>query len=156
MNTAPNKADKSLIRAEAAYLRKGDNKLTPLQAIVKLQELRDQFRDQWTGSSPWLVLPDLYALPVEMPVPRMLKEIEKHGEPVGIAGVAMLTTRQFRVFRMPFLNDTKSRDTVERSAREAERLAQAALKAKIDPMIEELLRSSALQDIHKGAKDDRR
>jgi len=96
--------------------------LSPLQAIDRLQRLRNQFHEQWIGPSPWLVLEDCFTLPATMPVQKMLEEIEEHGQPIGIVGMALLTeSNRHAVLQMLFRKDDKSRKTVERSTQAARR-----------------------------------
>lgn len=146
MKTGIAKSEESMIRTVAGMSRKLDLDLSPLQAIDRLHKLHEKFKDHWTGTSPWLVLPDCFTLPVEMPVGKMLEEIKKHGEPIGIAGVAWLSTKRVTVFRMPFCEDAKSRKTVEQSAQAAEKLVHAAL----DETIQEIKNLP----IHEGASNE--
>jgi hypothetical protein len=100
-----------------------DLNLSPLQAIDRLQKLHEKFREQWIGPSPWLVLEDCYVLPPNMPVAKMLEEMTTHGRPIGIVGMALLKlSKRYAVLRMMFLKDTKSRKTIETSAKAAEGL----------------------------------
>ena len=112
----------TLIRKFAGASRKldGDLELSALKAIDRLQELATQFKDHWI-IPPWLVLEDCYVLPASMTVAKMLEEIEQHGQPVGIVGLATITSKRWTVFRMNFRADSKHRKTVEQSAHEADR-----------------------------------
>src|SRR5437899_4223571 len=112
VRTAIGTTEKSLIRMIAGATRKLDTDLnmTKLQAIDRLQKLDAQFRENWYGH-PWLVLEDCFTLPANMPVTAMLAEIEKHGSPVGIVGVASITPRRDHVFAMNFRADSKARKT---------------------------------------------
>jgi hypothetical protein len=57
-----------------------------------------------------------------MPVEKMLADIEEHGQPIGMVGIAWLKySKRPGVLRMMFRKDAKSLKTVERSAQEAER-----------------------------------
>lgn len=124
----------SLIRTIASASRKLDKDLdlSPLQAIDRLQRLSNQFQEQWIGPSPWLVLEDCYTLPAKMPVQKMLEEMETHGQPIGIVGMALLSvSNRHTVLQMLFRKDEKSRKTVERSANAARRILTSAVM-KID------------------------
>jgi hypothetical protein len=109
---------------------RGDLNLSQLQAIDRLQKLSEQFHEQWFSLSPWLVLKDCWTLPVSMPVPKMLEAIAKHGDPVGIVGMAELKAlKHDAIFRMFFRKDKKSRETVEASAEEARKQLEARRQA---------------------------
>jgi hypothetical protein len=113
--------ERALIRTVAGASRKLDEdlNLSPLQAIDRLQKINLKFREHWIDV-PWLVLEDCFTLPAHMPVPKMLAEIAKHGNPIGIVGVAWLkTTNRYTVLQMMFRKDEKSRKTVDRSAQAA-------------------------------------
>ena len=118
-------ADNSLIRTAAGASRglSEDLNLTDLQAIDRLRTLDTKFREHWIGH-PWLVLADCYVLPAPMPVDKMLAEIATHGKPVGIVGAGLLSTLRVTVFTMHFCKDKESRAMVERSAKEAEKMAK--------------------------------
>jgi hypothetical protein len=121
--------EKSLTRMIAGATRKLDTdlNLTTLQAIDKLQRLDSQYRERWYGH-PWLILADKFTLKADMPVAAMLAEIEKHGPPVGIVGVAAVTSVRDSVFAMHFRADSKSRKIVEESAQVAQRYLDEATK----------------------------
>jgi hypothetical protein len=134
MRTLSNEAPKSLGRTIASASRKleKDINLTPLKAIDRLQQLSNDFRDQWIGPSPWLVLEDCYCLPAKMPVQKMLEEMETHGAAIGIVGMALLKeTSRHAVLRMLFRKDARSKQTVERSFQTAQRILLDAVM-KID------------------------
>jgi len=109
--------ERALIRTVAGSSRKLDEdlKLSPLQAIDRLQKLNEKFREHWIGA-PWLVLEDHHNIPADMPVPEMLNEISQHGEPIGIVGLARLSANRQTVLKMMFRSDEKSRRAVEQSA----------------------------------------
>ncbi|HEV2395719.1 MAG TPA: hypothetical protein VGS27_02095 [Candidatus Sulfotelmatobacter sp.] len=69
---------------------------------------------------------DGHPLPASVPVGKMLEEIEKHGEPIGIVGVARITKRQDSVLLMNFREDKQSKKTVEKSAQDAKALVDKA------------------------------
>jgi|SRR6185312_2154122 len=113
--------ERALIRTIAGASRKLDEdiKLSPLQAIDRLQKLDAKFRAQWI-SFPWLVLSDCYTIAANMPVPQMLTEIERHGAPIGIVGMCLLKhSQRYAVLTMMFRKDEKSRKTVQKSAQAA-------------------------------------
>jgi hypothetical protein len=117
MNTEQ-KTERALIRTIAGASRKLDQdlELSPLQAIDRLLKMNVNFKELWVHF-PWLVLEHGQHLAANMPVPQMLAEIEKHGEPIGLAGVALLqTTQRYTALKMMFRKDEKSRKTVEKSA----------------------------------------
>jgi hypothetical protein len=135
----------TLIRtiAGAARALDEDLKVSPLQAIDRLQKLHSKFEQHWYAP-PWLVLEDCYPLPATMPVERMLADIKKHGQPIGIVGVAKLTTKRDTILRMMFRKDDKSRKTVERSADVATKTLEEA-----DKQAEEIKRQE-LTKLHEG------
>jgi hypothetical protein len=127
MMVANTSTERALIRTVAGATRKLDEdlKLSPLQAIDRLQKLHAKFREQWIGPSPWLVLEDCYVLPPNLPVEKMLEEIAAHGQPIGMVGMAFLKfSKRYAVLQMSFRSrkDEKSRKTIERSAKAAEGL----------------------------------
>jgi hypothetical protein len=133
--------ERTLIRTIAGASRKLDEdlNLSPLQTIDRVQKLNTQFQEYWVGH-PWLVLEDCYTLPAHMPVAKMLEEINRHGVPVGIVGIALLTKKRYSVFRMMFRKDEKSRKTVERSADAA------------DAMVSEHIRD--LKNLHEATNNE--
>ena len=103
--------------------------LSPLQAIDRLHKLRDEYKDQWMGPSPWLVLEDCFTLPIQMPVPKMLKEMELHGQPIGIVGMGFLKeNHQVVVLQRLFRKDAESRKTVEVSTQAAKNILLDTMK----------------------------
>jgi hypothetical protein len=113
--------ERALIRTIAGASRKlnEDIKLSPLAAIDKLQKLNAKFREQWI-SYPWLVLADCYTIAANMPVPQMLEEIARHGNPIGIVGMCLLKhSQRYAVLTMMFRKDEKSRKTVAKSGEAA-------------------------------------
>lgn len=115
---AEHTTERALIRTIAGASRKLDEDLglSPLQAIDRLLKMNAKFKGLWIHF-PWLVLESGQHLSANMPVPQMLAEIAKHGEPIGIAGVALLkTTQRFTVLKMMFRKDERNRKTVEKSA----------------------------------------
>jgi hypothetical protein len=120
----------ALIRTIAGASRKLDEdlNLSSLQAIDRLQKLDEKFRPLW-WKHPFLVLEDGYAIPAHMPVPTMLAQIETHGQPVGIVGVATLSTKKWTVLKQMFREDEKSRNTVESSATLAVSLFEDSLRS---------------------------
>jgi hypothetical protein len=133
--------------ASASRKLEKDMNLSPLQGIDRLQKFNVKFQKHWLAA-PWLVLEDSYVLPAPMPVATMLEEIGKHGQPIGIVGIAQVTKRQDSVLVMHFRKDDRSRKTVEKSAQEA--------KAILDKANEEAARlakeifEQKLQNIHGG------
>ncbi len=116
-------SEKRLIRTIAVAQRPLDKnmQLTPLQAIDRLQRLANKFRDEWLYPAPWLVLEDCWALPASLPVSQMLDDIEKHGSPIGIVGMAWLRdSKRDVVLKLPFRKDAKSIKTLQTSADGAE------------------------------------
>jgi hypothetical protein len=134
-------SERTLVRTIAGASRKLDEdlNLSPLQTIDRVQKLNTQFQQYWVGS-PWLVLEDGHPLPANMPVAEMLEEISRRGVPVGIVGVALLTKKRYSVFRMMFRKDEKSRNAVERSAKDA------------DSKMNEHIRS--LKNLHEATKNE--
>lgn len=111
----------TLVRTIAVAARplKSDMNLSPLQAIDRLQKLHAKFQEHWI-SPPWLVLSDCYTLPANMPVAKMLEEISRHGQPIGIVGVVQLkATLRYSVLQMTFRKDKESRNMVAISAQAA-------------------------------------
>jgi hypothetical protein len=95
--------------------------LSELQAIDRLQKLQAKFRDQWIGQSPCLVLRDAWILP-NGPIPKMLHAMEKHGEPVGMVGIAWLThSKKIGILQMLFKSkaDKEAQRAVKKAAEEA-------------------------------------
>jgi hypothetical protein len=133
--------ERALIRTIAGSSRKlGDNlNLSPLQAIDRLLKMNAKFRELWI-QFPWLVLKDGQRLAANMPVPQMLSEIAKHGDPIGIAGVALLQeTKRYTTLKMMFRNDENSRAKVDKSA---------------DTVLEVVMRRSRyMQELWDGVKD---
>jgi hypothetical protein len=110
--------ERVLIRTIAGASRKLDEDLglSPLQAIDRLLKISAKFKEFWIHF-PWLVLEGGQHLAANMPVPQMLAEIAKHGEPIGIAGVALLQeAKRYTTFKMMFRKAAKSRETLEESA----------------------------------------
>jgi len=115
-NDAP--TERVLIRTIAGASRKLDDDLglSPLQAIDRLLKINAKFKGLWIHF-PWLVLEGGQHIAANMPVPQMLTEIAKHGEPIGIAGVALLQeAKRYTTLKMLFRKDEKSRERVEKSA----------------------------------------
>jgi hypothetical protein len=122
MRTEQGTKERTLVRTIAGAGRPLDKdiEISPLQAIDRLQKLSATFREQWVYPSPWIVLEDCWTLPASMPVAKMLEDIDKHGKPIGIIGVAWLESIQRdAILRMPFRRDAKSRETLEVSAQAA-------------------------------------
>jgi len=122
--------ERSLIRTMAGASRPldADLPLSPLQAIDRLQKFDIKFRECWVGW-PWLVLEDRYTLPANMPVHKMLDEIEAHGNPIGIVGLALLPrSKRYAVLQMHFRKDEKSKKTVEHSAKVATEILAARIR----------------------------
>lgn len=114
----PTSIERTLIRTIAGASRILDENLdlSPLQAIDRLLKINAKFKGLWI-QFPWLVLRDGQRLGANMPVPQMLAETAKHGDPIGIAGVALLQeTKRYTTLKMMFRHDEKSRTTVEKSA----------------------------------------
>jgi hypothetical protein len=110
--------ERTLIRTIAGSSRKLDEDLnvSPLQAIDRLIKINAKFKGLWIHF-PWLVLAGGQPLGANIPVPQMLAQIARHGDPIGIAGVALLQeTKRYTTLKMMFRNDEKSRTTVEKSA----------------------------------------
>lgn len=110
--------ERVLIRTIAGASRKLDEDLglSPLQAIDRLLKINAKFKGLWIRF-PWLVLENGQPLAANMPVPQMLAEIAKHGEPIGIAGVALLQeAKRYTTLKMLFRKDEKSHESVEKSA----------------------------------------
>jgi hypothetical protein len=131
MTPTPASQNVSLVRTIASASRKleKDMDLSPLQAIDRLHKLRDEYKDQWMGPSPWLVLEDCYTLPAQMPVSKMLGEIERHGQPIGIVGMGFLKeNHQVVVLQRLFRKDAESRKTVEVSTQAAKSVLWDAMK----------------------------
>jgi len=123
MTTEAQKTERILIRTIAGATRPLDEdlKLSRLQAIDRLQKLQEKFREQWVGPSPWLVLADGWTIP-NAPVDKMLKAMDKHGDPVGMVGIAWLThSKRMGILQMLFRSkaDKKSNEMVRQSAEEA-------------------------------------
>jgi hypothetical protein len=98
-----------------------------------------KFPEQWV-TPPWLVLPDCYCLPANMAVANMLEDISKHGEPIGIVGMALLPgSKRYAVLKMAFKKDRKSLEMIEVSG-------QAAM----DKIVEW---SRKVPNLHGGAKE---
>jgi hypothetical protein len=151
-STAPNtETGLSLVRTIAVASRKLDEdmNLSPLQAIDRLQKLHGKFQKHWYGS-PWLVLVDGHPLPASVPVGKMLEEIEKHGEPIGIVGVARITKRQDSVLVMNFREDERSQKTVEKSAQDAKALVDKA-NEQADKIAKEIAEQK-IHELHRGQK----
>ena len=111
-------SERVLIRTIAGASRKLDEdlRLSPLQAIDRLLKMSAKFKSLWIRF-PWLVLEGGQRLAANMPVPQMLAEIAKYGEPIGIAGVALLQeAKRYTTLKMMFRKDEKSREKVEQSA----------------------------------------
>lgn len=122
VRTGESSAERTLIRTIAGAQRPLDEdlNLTSLKAIDKLQNLNEKFREQWIHPSPWLVLEDCWVLPANMPVAKMLEDIEQHGKPIGIVGAALLKfSNKYAILRMMFRKDEKSRKTIDASAQAA-------------------------------------
>jgi hypothetical protein len=116
-------AERTLIRTIAGSARplEEDLKLSSLQAIDRLQKLQEKFREQWVGQSPCLVLKDGWILP-NGPIEKMLGAMDKHGDPVGMVGIAWLThSKRVGILQMLFRSkaDKKAIDVVKRAANEA-------------------------------------
>ncbi len=129
--------ERTLIRTIAGAARplEEDLNLSRLQAIDKLQKLQEKFREQWIGPSPWLVLEDGWTIP-NAPVDKMLKAMDKHGEPVGMVGIAWLThSKRIGILQMLFRSktDKKSSQMVKQSAEEALRRLPGLIR-QIDPL----------------------
>lgn len=93
-----------------------DLTLSQLEAIDRLIKINARFKGLWINF-PWLVLADGRRLAANMPVPQMLAEIQKYGDPIGIAGVALLQeAKRYTTLKMMFRKDEESRTTVEKSA----------------------------------------
>src|SRR5438309_1659734 len=110
--------ERALVRTIAGASRKLDEDLdlSALQGIDRLLKINAKFKGLWIHF-PWIVLEGGQHLAANMPVPQMLAEIAKHGQPIGIAGVALLkTTQRFTALKMMFRKDEKNRKTVEKSA----------------------------------------
>jgi hypothetical protein len=115
--------EQSLIKTIAVAARplQKDMKLSRLQAIDRLQKLRDRFSEQWIGQSPCLVLKDAWILP-NGPIDKMLAAMESHGDPVGMVGIAWLThSKRVAILKMLFRAkaDKEAIKAVEKSANEA-------------------------------------
>jgi hypothetical protein len=113
--------ERAFIRTVAGASRKLDEdlNLSSLQAIDRLLKINTKFKGLWIHF-PWLVLEGGQRLAANMPVPQMLSEITKHGEPIGIAGVALLEeTKRYTKFKMMFCKDERKRKAVEKSADDA-------------------------------------
>jgi hypothetical protein len=111
-------AERELIRTIAGASRKLDEdlSLSSLQAIDRLLKMNTRFNELWIRF-PWLVLEGGQRLAANMPVPQMLAEIAKYGDPIGIAGVALLEeAKRYTTLKMMFRKDERSRKTVEKSA----------------------------------------
>ncbi|MCU1301522.1 MAG: hypothetical protein JWQ87_1806 [Candidatus Sulfotelmatobacter sp.] len=153
MMTVTTQAEHALIRTIAGASRRLDRDLTlsPLQAIDRLQKFNVKFQKYWLAA-PWLVLEDSYVLPAPMPVAAMLEKIGKHGQPIGIVGVAQVTKQQDSVLVMHFRKDDRNRKRVEDSAQ--------AAKAILDKANEEAARlakeifEKKIQSIHGGKVAD--
>jgi len=119
--TSAAQTEHALIRTIAGASRRLDHDLTlsPLQAIDRLQKFNAKFQKYWLAA-PWLVLEDSpHVLSATLPVSVMLEEIGKHGQPIGIVGLAQVTKRQDSVLVMHFRKDDRNRKIVEKSARDA-------------------------------------
>lgn len=117
MNSHP-QTERTLIRTIAGASRKLDEDLhlSPLEAIDRLIKINAKFKGLWIHF-PWLVLENGQHLAANVPVPQILAEIEKHGDPIGIAGVALLQeTKKYTTLKMMFRKDEKYRRIVEESA----------------------------------------
>jgi len=121
--------------AGAARPLEEDLKISRLQAIDRLQKLQEKFQEQWIGPSPWLVLEDGWTIP-NAPVDKMLKAMDKHGDPVGMVGIAFLThSKRVGILQMLFRGkaDKQSSKAVRESAEEALRRLPGLIK-QIDPL----------------------
>ena len=141
----------SLVRTIAVASRKLDDdmNLSPLQAIDRVQKLDAKFKKHWY-LSPWLVLADGHPLLASVPVAKMLEEIEEHGAPIGIVGVAHITTRQDSVLVMKFRKDERSQKIVEKSAHDAKALADKASE-EAARLAKEIVERQ-MQELHGGKK----
>ena len=115
--------ERTLIRTIAGAARplEEDLKLSRLQTIDKLQKLQEKFREQWIGQSPCLVLKDAWILP-NGPIDKMLKAMDKHGDPVGMVGIAWLTqSKRVGILQMLFRSkaDKDAIKAVKKAADEA-------------------------------------
>jgi hypothetical protein len=113
--------ERSLIRTIASTSRKPteDDNVSPLKAIDRLLTLNTKFREHWI-TPPWLVLKDCYTIAANMPVPLLLAEIEKHGDAIGLVGMAKVSGGERRVvLKVNFRKDRKSQKTVDVSAQAA-------------------------------------
>ena len=120
----------TLIRKIAGASRPLDKdlNLSALQAIDRLQKLDEQFAPLW-WKHPFLVLEDSFTLPAPMPVSNMLAQIEAHGQPIGVVGVAVLSTRKWIVLKQMFRKDAKAVETVEGSAAVAVSIFEDSLRS---------------------------
>lgn len=123
MRTADIETEYSLLKTIAGASRPLDKdlNLSGLQAIDRLQKTQARFREQWIGPSPWLVLADGWTIP-NAPVEEMLKAMGKHGDPVGMVGIAWLThSKRVAILQMLFRSkaNKKSNEMVRQSAEEA-------------------------------------
>lgn len=137
LRTGETQTERNLIRTIAGSARPLDEdlKLTRLGAIDRLQKTHEKFREQWIGPSPWLVLEDGWTIP-NAPVEKMLKAMDKHGEPVGMVGIAWLThSKRVGILQMLFRSkaDAKAAKAVKESAEEALRRLPGLIR-QIDPL----------------------
>ena len=116
----------SLIKTIARASRPLDEDLdlSKLQAVDKVQKLHERFREQWIGPSPWLVLEDGWTMPHYAPVEKTLSAMEKHGDAVGMVGIAWLpTAKRIGILQMLFRRKANKHasEMVRQSAEEAMR-----------------------------------
>lgn len=100
--------------------------LSKLQAIDRLQKLQDKFSEQWIGQSPCLVLKDSWILP-NGPVDKMLAAMDKHGDAVGMVGIAWLKHSK-RVGILQMLFRTKADKDALKAVKQAADEAMIALQ----------------------------
>ena len=115
----------ALIRTIAVAQRplEEDLKWSRLQIIDRLQKIQERFKEQWVGSSPCLVLKDGWILP-NGPIDKMLAAMDKHGDAVGMVGIAWLThAKRVAILQMLF-------------RAKADKNAQAVMKRAADSALE--------------------